>query len=168
MAKAFLSTLLANRGVPAEVASAGLLSGGASLPDETRDALSRHGIKGFDLGSFRSTQLTDGQISEADLVLGLAREHVREMIVRVPDSWDRTFTLKELVRRGGAVGPVRRDESLAQWLARVSVERTRGDLLGASNDDDVIDPGGGPPSGFDLTATEIRGLCGALARLLWP
>jgi protein-tyrosine-phosphatase len=106
-------------------------------------------------------------LMEADLVLGLARDHVREVVVRSPDTWEKSFTLKELVRRGGTAGPRPRDEVLPVWLARVSSGRNRTELLGESETDDVIDPAGGLPSGFVRTAAEIQGLCVSLAGLLW-
>jgi protein-tyrosine-phosphatase len=53
-------------------------------------------------------------------------------------------------------------------LAKVGQDRNRHDLLGSSTADDVADPIGGPPSGFEQTATEIRDLCVALATTVWP
>lgn len=76
--------------------------------------------------------------------------------------------MKELVRRGEAIGPARPGEEFRAWLARAGADRDRQDLLGASNSDDVADPIGGAPSLFDQTAAEIEGLCVSLAALLWP
>jgi protein-tyrosine phosphatase len=168
MAQAMLSTLARNHHADTQIASAGLLPGGLPLPVETRDALIRLGFNGSGLERFRSHQLTPGLVSGADLVLGLAREHVREVIVRSPEAWDRTFTLKELVRRGASVPLRLPDEELAQWLGRAGAGRDRRELLGASNEDDVADPMGGVPAGFEHTAKEIHALCVALTGLLWP
>ena len=65
-------------------------------------------------------------VAAADLVIGMAREHVREVAVLDPTASTATFTLKELVR-GASVrrGPRRRDESLADWLARLGEGRRR-------------------------------------------
>ncbi len=101
-------------------------------------------------------------------MLGLARDHVREVVVRWPEAWGRTFTLKELVRRGEGVGPRRADEELPDWLGRVSEDRDRRDLLGSSNLDDVVDPIGGLPSMFEQVAGEIQRLCVSLTDLVWP
>ena len=168
MAQAMLSTIARNRGVDASVASAGLVVGGAPLPVETRDALAAMGLTGSGLNEFRSHQLTVGLVTGAELILGLSREHVREIIVRVPDAWDRTYTLKELVRRGSAVARRGPREDLTHWLTRVGIDRDRADLLGESPVDDVTDPIGRLPQAFDQTALEIRDLCFALAQLLWP
>ncbi len=126
------------------------------------------GFNGSGLDRFRSHQLTQGILDGADLVLGLAREHVREIIVRAPHAWDHTFTLKELVRRGAAVPLRSPGEELAHWLARASQGRDRRDLLGASVEDDVADPMGGSATEFAQTALEIHGYCVALTGLLWP
>jgi protein-tyrosine phosphatase len=168
MAEAILSELVRRRGIPAEIAAVGLLPGGVPLPLETRDALRALHYDGPQLAAHRSRELSDADIGSADLILGLARDHVREVVVRMPSAWDRTFTLKELVRRAESVGPRLPDQELSSWLAAVSLDRTRQDLLGSSNADDVADPIGGPPSGFEHTAAEIEGLCVALCALVWP
>jgi protein-tyrosine phosphatase len=167
MAQAILSNLVARRGTPVEISSAGLLPGGPPMPPETQDALNALGYGGPGLASHRSRRLTGTEVTNADLVLGLARNHVREVVVRMPETWTKTFTLKELVRRGQSVGPRRADEELPAWLARASQDRSRQDLLGSSNLDDVADPIGGPPFMFEQTAAEIEGLCISLAGLLW-
>jgi protein-tyrosine phosphatase len=168
MAQAFLSTLSIDRGAGALIASAGILPGGFPLPTETQDALRHLGFESPGLQAFRSRQLTEGLVMEADLVLGLAREHVREVVVLSPPTWAKSFTLKELIRRGAAIGPKPTESGLPEWLASVSNGRSHHELLGASEIDDVIDPAGGAPAAFVRTATEIRGLCVSLAALLWP
>jgi protein-tyrosine phosphatase len=168
MAQAILSRQLAGRSIPVEVGSAGLLPGGRPLPAETRDALIGRGIDPAAVDVFRSRELTRESIETTDLVVGLAREHVREVVVRVPPAWERTFTLKELVRRGEDAGPRGAAEPLPTWLARAAEGRQRSDLLGSSIGDDVVDPIGGSPSDFDRTAAEIERLCTSLAALLWP
>ncbi|HLJ08863.1 MAG TPA: hypothetical protein VKX24_10005, partial [Acidimicrobiia bacterium] len=153
MAQAILTALLTGRGISAQVRSAGFIMGGAALPTETGQALAAIGLDGA-LPSFRSVQATPEIMAGADLIVGMAREHVREVVVTVPDAWDHTFTLKELVRRGGEVGPRAPDEDLDTWLARVGEDRTRSELLGSSADDDVEDPMGGRASEFERTARE--------------
>lgn len=166
MAQASLTALLAARRIAAQVGSAGLLPGGATLPVETVDALKAVGLG--PAPGFVSARVTVDGVKHADLVLGMTREHVREVIVAVPEAWGHTFTLKELVRRGDEVGPRAWDEDLAGWLQRVGQDRTRAELLGSSLEDDVVDPIGGTPAEFERTAREIDGLCRALVALVWP
>jgi protein-tyrosine phosphatase len=171
MAQAILSRLAIDQGVQAEIASVGLLPGGHPVPPETQDALAALAALGYNdsaIPTHRSRQLSGGEVASADLVLGLARDHVREVVVQWPEAWARTFTLKELVRRGGDIGPRGADEELKEWLARVSEGRDRRALLGSSNVDDVVDPIGGPPSMFEQVAGEIQGLCVSLTGLVWP
>jgi protein-tyrosine phosphatase len=168
MAQVILTRRLAARGVGMEVGSAGLLPGGAPLPVETEDALAALGFTPPVLPAFVSAQVSPEALAVAELVLGMTREHVREVAVAVPQVWDRSFTLKELVRRGTEAGGRTDGEALAAWLARVGVERTRTELLGSSPDDDVVDPIGGRPADFVRTAKEIDELCGELVALAWP
>jgi protein-tyrosine phosphatase len=103
-------------------------------------------------------------------VLGMTREHVREVVVLDPEAFARSFTLKELVRLGEAAGPRRPGEDLPEWLARVGDGRRRSDLMGVAPDPelDVADPIGGPLSGYERTAAEIDGLLERLVACVWP
>ena len=58
-------------------------------------------------------------LTGADVLIGMAREHVREAVVLAPDVWGRAFTLKEIVRLGEERGGRAPDEPLEQWLARL-------------------------------------------------
>jgi protein-tyrosine-phosphatase len=59
MAEAILSDLLRRRGIPAEIASVGLLPGGGPMPPETRDALRALGYDGPQLAAHQSRELSD-------------------------------------------------------------------------------------------------------------
>ena len=169
MAQAMLTTVVRDRGLDARVASAGLIPGGQALPPETQDALRAFGFNGPGVEQFRSTQVTDSLVVGADLVVGLAREHVRELVVRIPDAWERSFTLKELVRRGRVIGTRPAHEDLQSWLRRAGYGRNRADLLGESIDDDVIDPGSAawhPAS--TAPPPRSRPCACASARCFWP
>ncbi len=100
-------------------------------------------------------------VAEADLVLGMAREHVREVIVVEPAAWDLTFTLKELVRR--ATPNPRQAEPLGAWLQHLSAGRQLDDVLGASTDDDVPDLVGRSLETVREGAASVDGLVTA-----WP
>jgi protein-tyrosine phosphatase len=162
MAETLLRHRLSGLGVEARVASAGLLRPG--LP------ASQHGIdigaeRGLDLSAHRSQAMTRDLLRTHDLVLGMAREHVREAVVLDPALWPRTFTLKELVRRGEAIGARRPGEPFADWLARAGQGRRIAELTGASPADDVADPYGGPRSAYDRMAAELDDLLDRLVTL---
>ncbi len=86
----------------------------------------------------------------------MAREHVREAVVLASAAFPKVFTLKELVRRGEAIGPRGADESLADWLARAHAGRTSADLMGNSDADDIADPIGMPRSAYQRMVEGAR------------
>ncbi|MFW5898921.1 MAG: hypothetical protein ACOCUN_00475 [Jiangellaceae bacterium] len=97
---------------------------------------------GIHLPSNRSTQLTTGLVDDADLVLGMTREHVRDVLELSADAWPKTFTLKEFARRVGEAAPRRRHQRLDDWLASLSEDRETYDLFSSESDDDLMDPFG--------------------------
>ncbi len=152
-------------GVDVDVGSAGFLTEGRRSPPELVAAA---GEMGVDLETHRSSRLEAARLSEAGLVIVMTREHLREAATSSPGIWPRCFTLKELVRRGRAVGPRSPHEPLEDWLARVHEGRTTTELLGADPDDDVEDPMGGSRQDYRDSAVEISRLVERLATLMWP
>jgi len=95
------------------------------------------------------------------------RDNLRHAVVTEPGAWPRTFTLRELIRRGEGVEPRPPDEPFSGWLSRVHAGRERVALLGDSADDDVPDPAGGPLRAYaDLAGLLDRSLT-RLAELGW-
>lgn len=165
MAEVLLARALEERGIPALVTSAGGLPGGVPASAGSVKAMARRGL---DLRSHESQQLADDALAGADLVVCMARRHAREAVVRHPDAWPRTFTLKELVRRGEAVGPRRPDQPLGAWLGELGVGRTRSALLGDDPLDDVADPIGGPDAAYEATAALLEDLVGRAVDVAFP
>jgi protein-tyrosine-phosphatase len=165
MAAALLAARLEERVVKAAVASAGLLFDGHAA---TPEAVASMAARGIDTSGHRSQRVTAALVRHADLVVAMAREHVREAVSLAPEAWPRVFTLKELVRRGERVGFRRPEQSVPDWLAAVHHGRRPDDLLGTSPDDDVADPIGRPQAVYDRTAAELDGLVTRLADLLGP
>ncbi len=164
MAEAFLRHRLEELAVPAHVHSAGLLDDGRPAAAEGVRLLGRMGL---DTSAHRSRRMTAAMLEGADLVLCMAREHVREAVLLSPEAWPRSFTLKEIVRRAERAGPRAADQPFDEWLAKLHAGRTRADLLGSSDDDDVADPIGGGHSVYQGTADEIRDLVDRLVALGW-
>jgi len=113
-----------------------------------------------------SELVEDDDVRAADLVLTMTREHAREIIVMDPGARDRTFTFKEIVRRGEAAP--RGDEPLSAWLARLASRRGPQDLLGSSPLDDVADPVGLPLSAHRTTLVLLDDLADRFVRVAWP
>ena len=166
LAAAILHSACAARGLDVAVESAGI----AAVPGvpATFPTLEAAGAMGLDISEHRSRDLTAGMIRRADLVLAMERRHLQEVVVTEPAAFARTFTLKELVRRGTEAGPRAPDETFADWLARVHKGRRPSDVVGLSVDDDVLDPTGNPLADHRSTADEIQGLVDALLELLLP
>ncbi len=147
------------------VASAGLAGSGVPVPDEVLDVMSRRGI---DLSGHRSATLSAESVAEAGLVVGMSLRHVQEAVLLEPAAWQRTFRLKELVRRGEYIGPRLPGQDLAAWIRAAQGDRSRDALAHLSPGDDVADPYGGPAAGYEDTALELDGLTARLTALLWP
>jgi protein-tyrosine phosphatase len=163
MAAALLARHLDGAGVPAEVRSVGTIPTGRPARAEVVAVLAERGI---DVSGHVSRPLDARLVAEADVVLGMAREHVREAVVMVPDAWNNSFTLKELVRRGEE--RPRHEEPLDHWLDALGDGREVGELLGASHDDDVEDPVGQPLGAFRRTCLTLDTLVAHLVRVAWP
>lgn len=163
MLEVLLRRDVAEAGLDVVVGSAGLLAGG-SMADEY--AVEAMGVRGLDIGAHRSRNLGEVAIEDHDLVLGLAREHVRSVAVDHPRVYRRTFTVKEFVRRGTDAGPPVAGESMEEWIARVRAGRRSSEHLGASPFDDVADPYGLGAGAFARTADELEALSGAVTAML--
>lgn len=167
MAEALLRHRLRAHGVDARVSSAGLLPAGSPAMPE---AVAVMAARGLVLDEHRSRRIDPSILDQADLIIGMTREHVREVAVLDPSALARTFTLKELVRAGYDVGPRRPGDAVSAWLARVGAQRRREALLGVGHDPayDVEDPVGRPRAEYEHTATELEGLLERLVALVWP
>ncbi len=165
MAQVLLQHLLDERGAEARVHSAGeLRSGVPASPGSVRAMAAR----GLDLRHHRSRTMTAEQLTGADLVICMARRHLREAVLAFPEAWPRTFTLKELVQRGELVGPRPPGLALQAWLDQVGEGRRTTDLVGDDPADDVEDPIGLPDSAYETTAAELAELIQRLVDLAFP
>ena len=148
-----------------EVKSCGLLPGGRSVPPQVLEAAR---VFGVDLSAHRSVQISEDLVVEADLVVGMTRHHLREVVLQLPEAWPKTFTLRELIRRGDQVGGSVPDQPLSDWIERLSRSRRRAEVIGDSLQDDVSDPYGGPDEGYRRMVVTLADLIDRLAGMLWP
>ncbi len=166
MAEVLLRHRLEQVGETVTVSSAGLYEGGRPA---TAHGVATMAQRGLDLGSHRSRQVSPALLQAADLVIGMSREHVREVGVIEPSAAERSFTLKELVRLGELTGERTSDEPLADWLRRVISARRREDLLGVGHYDayDIADPIGRDRPEYEATADELDRLLERLVAVVW-
>jgi protein-tyrosine-phosphatase len=168
LAAAVLQARLDARMLPVSVTSTGCdAADGTPATPPTVLAARRLPVP-VDLSAHRSRRVDPAAVRQSALIVTMERRHVQEVVVVAPDAFGRTFTLKELVRRGDEVGARAPDEALDAWLARLHEGRRPIDLLGASPDDDVADPTVSPLVGHDAMATEVVELVDALVALAWP
>lgn len=165
LAAAVLRTRLAHRDPTVAVESAGLGADGFPATPPTVDAAAALGL---DLSTHQSRQVDAPLVDQAELVVGMERRHVREVVVLDPRSLPRAFTLKELVRRSSEIGPRAPEEPLAAWLDRVNAGRRPTDLLGSSPHDDIADPTVDPLADYDAMAREVDDLVARLVGLAFP
>jgi protein-tyrosine-phosphatase len=115
----------------------------------TRDALAGLGLEA---SRHRSLQLTAADLRGADLVVAMAREHVRYVRRRHPEIADRTATLKRLVRDLPGTAGALHERVAALGLADVDLEDW----------EDVEDPAGGDVDVYHECAREIDELLALL------
>jgi protein-tyrosine phosphatase len=162
---AFLVREVRRRGLPVEVLTAGLGMGGQPATGPTLEVAEGRGV---DLRTHVSRKLDRGLLAGTDVVIGMERLHVREAVVLEPSTWPRVFTLPDLVRRAEAVPPRGRDESFRSWVELLGAGRERASLLGASADDDVLDPTTDPRVDHYTTAELLEGLVRRFVSRAWP
>jgi protein-tyrosine phosphatase len=170
MAEALLRHRLAERHAQepiddVTVSSAGLLTDGSPAAEPAVEVMADFGL---DLTQHRSRLLAADLVEASDLVIGLTREHVREVVLLVPSAFPRTFTCKELVRRASEIGARGDHEPFDEWRARLHHGRTPQMQLGSSADDDIEDPIGRRPAVYERVADELAVLVDRLVGLTWP
>jgi protein-tyrosine phosphatase len=167
MAEVLLRHHLERAGIEATVSSAGIYQGGVPATHHGVEAMA---ARGLDLSPHLSQQMDADMVRGADLVIAMARMHVREVAVLAPDALPKTFTLKELARAGAAIGERGRDEPFDAWLGRIAAGRVTRTLVGVGYDEemDVADPVGRGRGDYERTADLLDRLLGQLVDLAFP
>ena len=159
---ASMGRALAARGINAVVTSAGTHGGSLEVPPDTRRAALDVGL---DLSEHQSRRLSKELVAQdgADLVLTMTREQLRTVVGLDPGAWRRSFTLKELARRGlDAVG----EPDLASWLRVAGEGRKPSEMMTPSDDDDLSDPYGSPYREHCAMVESVERLTRQIAQML--
>jgi protein-tyrosine phosphatase len=164
MAAALLARRLSGLSTAVPVRSAGMIGCGDPPYPEVISVMAWYGIE---IASHRSRIACAADLASASLVLAMARDSLRFAAITEPEAWPRTFTLKEIVRRGKQIGPRRPGEPFGDWLSRAHAGRERTSLLGDSAEDDVADPAGGSLRAYAETASLLDRLVSRLVELGW-
>lgn len=123
---------------------------GQPMSWRTRDALVHAGIT---IPAHRSRQLAAGDVRTADVLVGLATDHVRWLRRNHPEAAGRSATLRRLARDLPGDDRPFAERLAALDLAAVELEPW----------EDVEDPAGGELEDYQRCAVEVRDLIHALA-----
>ncbi len=172
VAATLLGRRLADLGVPAVVRSAGLEQRGARPPGPVLQVLR---ARGLELSGHKSLALNVQLLGEADLVLGMARQHVEAAAHLAPNVWPSTFSLKEIVSYDRPVPGRRPEESLRGFVARVHEARSQATARSAGGPPDSGDAGdyvsdqmGYSHEACERMTDELSRLIDRTVAFLWP
>jgi protein-tyrosine phosphatase len=163
MAEALLRRQLAERGVSADVMSAGFLPGGWPAMGP---AISVMAELGLDLSSHRSRTVSQEMVELSDLVIAMTRQQVVDLALLAPAARRRLFQLRDLVQRGESQGRRAPDQELGRWLRTVAGQGGGIGPLSSALEDDIPDPVGQPRAVYQRTGRLLSDLCSRLADLL--
>lgn len=123
-------------------------------------------VRGITLEGHRSKRMVPDLLDSADLVVAMAREHLRDALNLHPPVAERAFLLREIVELTNE-GPVSSDFGAA--IAELNARRSSPwDAVALGWDADVEDPIGGDVDEFEICAADIAALIDSLAGALWP
>lgn len=160
-----------------EVASAGTMAmvGRGQTPQSAAIART-YGVT--DAEAHVARQLEESMVREADLILGLAREHRRAVAELVPAAVRRTFTLREFAQLAASVTDADLDDSRSPLDGDGLDAKLRAAVLAAASlrgvvppfenpdDADVVDPYRQSDAVYRLSADQLVAAAGTTVRLL--
>ena len=173
------------RGADISVASAGTIAlVGEGMPIEARALSARYGASDADV--HRARQLDEQVIRDADLVLGMAREHRRAVVELVPAATRKAFTLREFAHLAREVTDADIEASIDPFADADDEARLRAAVTAAASlrgvvapfasadDADVVDPYRRSADVYEQSASQIVPAVEAAVSLLtraatrWP
>lgn len=163
MAEALLKAEISARCPELAIRSAGFLREGSSADKNSVWAMERLGIQ---LTGHVSTHVSSAVEQMPDLVLVMAREHLRMLSDLDPATLERAFTLKEFVRLAGIEGERHHEEPLSDYVRRVAAGRSAFAITSPRREEDIADPIGRRRAAFWRCASELNDLIEELSRYL--
>jgi len=164
MAMGLLAHHLALRGMESRVHSAGTLGWGGPATDHAVETLA---ARGLDLSAHESRRVSSVDVADADLIIGMTRDHVSGVIIHDTTARERAFVMGEIVRLGTKAGPRRVNQSVREWCGEVAALRQKGRPVGTAADE-IADPVGEGLMVYAATAHRLDALCASVAALLLP
>lgn len=163
MAESMMRHLMKERGIEAEVRSAGVSAWNGTPMSEHAQQVLQH--RKMDNPDFSSQLLSDSLVEWADLVLTLTSGHKRHVLQLFPDVSEKTFTLNEYANQS------QQDSSLEEWTSFTAelqmkiaqgIQPTEADITRYYTlqqklpNMDIADPYGGSLEDYQMTAQEIE------------
>ncbi|WP_295835800.1 low molecular weight phosphatase family protein [uncultured Microbacterium sp.] len=178
MAAQILATRLA--GLQVRVSSAGTWArNGMPMTSDAVALATRRGVAPPIAAAHRAQLLTESHLRDADLLLGMSREHRRAIVELAPSATRRTFTLREFarlcaaltdddIRAAGSSSEGPPDPALRLQLMLSFIVARRGLHSGtvAGMSDDVVDPYGRPAEIYEQSARESEPGLEAVERIV--
>lgn len=150
MAEGFLRWEAERRGLEIAVRSTGTHAWtGRAATIDGRRVMADMGVP---IEDHRTLELDQGLLDWADLVIGMSREHVREVVRGFPDAAGKTFTLKAFLELLPSLPPY---QDTGSWLEQARELR---DGTKPPSDQDIEDPIGEREPAYRRVASEIRDL----------
>ena len=111
---------------------------GTGMPSEAQALAARFGVR--DAPAHVGRQLDEQAISNADLVLGMAREHRRSVVELVPAATRRTFTLREFAHLAASVTDIDLDDAASPLGDGTVSSRLRDAVVAAASLRGIVEP----------------------------
>ena len=165
MAEVLAKQAFAERGIDAEVVSAGRLEGGVEASAGAVAAMKRRGL---DLSGHTSARIDSYTLAHADLVLVVERAHLSDVYQTQPEALGRSFTLGEFPALLQAItdparGPAPDDhvQRARQRIVLADGSRDRMRILVNDDSTDIADPMGRWNLHYRRTAKQLEELIDA-------
>jgi protein-tyrosine phosphatase len=165
MAEVLLRAELSSRCAELNIRSAGFLGEGSPADKKSVWAMEKLGIE---LTGHASTHVSTAVEQKPDLILVMAREHLRMLTKLHPDVIERAFTLKEFVRLATIEGERNPGEPLTGYIERVAAGRGVSAVTSPGLEEDVADPIGQRRAAFFRCASELKALVEQLSKCICP
>lgn len=123
---------------------------------------------GLDLADHRARTVEETNLGDADLVIGMALEHVAAASVNGGARPERSFTLTELVDLLKKAQPPSAEEPEEYARAVIAGAQAVRRASSFAPTTDIVDPLGGPRRLYRDVAEQIKDLCEQLASFLKP
>ncbi len=153
MAEYMTRAIAAERGLDVLVRSAGLTIVGQPSPSYAVEVMEARGI---DMSGHRSRRLSAMMVRSADLVVGMAGNHVREAAVLAMNRASHMGTLRELARRAERRGPRASDMGVSEWVESLTRDRPVSQIGLGGPGDDIEDPYKRRKKHYERAASEIE------------